>query len=82
MRGGSADHTVAGGDLGGVGEALTGGTPLVGAAGDGGVGIAGDRAASLLIGKNATSKCAPRPDEPWPWLPQEVERFVLGAIPH
>jgi hypothetical protein len=55
MRGGCADLTVAGGDLGGVGEALTGDMPLVG--GDGGVGIAGDRAAVLLIGKNAET-CA------------------------
>ena len=59
MRGGSADLTVAGGDPVGVGEALTGDMPLVGVAGDGGVGIAGDRAASLLIGINGASKtCA------------------------
>ena len=59
MRGGSADLTVAGGDPVGVGEALTGDMPLVGVAGDGGVGIAGDRGASLLIGINGASKtCA------------------------
>ncbi|MGC1356467.1 MAG: hypothetical protein WA851_11840 [Xanthobacteraceae bacterium] len=39
-----------------IGEAITGDMPQ---AGDGGGGIAGDRAASSLIGKNAASKaCA------------------------